>query len=128
MFCRVRYCGPNHHMEMVRNSGPYGEPEVIPANSRERGACRGCRGRRRLVGGAIGVEAYGRPHVSLDDWLGDTAARRLELECEPVEIFLPVLGPFAVARLLVVAGAAGEIGGQRMLGPRHRPVADAVAV
>ena len=53
---------------------------------------------------------------------------RLELAGEPVEVLLPVLGPFAVARLLVVAGAAGEVGRQRVLGARDRAIADAVAV
>ena len=50
------------------------------------------------------------------------------LRDEPVEVLLPVFGTFAVARLLVVAGAAREISRQRVLGARNRAVADAVAV
>ena len=52
----------------------------------------------------------------------------LELAGQPVEVLLPVLGPLAVARFLVVAGAAGEVGRQRVLGAGDGAVADAVAV
>ena len=59
---------------------------------------------------------------------GQRLPGRLELADQPVEVLLPVLGALAVARLLVVAGAAREVGRQRVLGAGDRPVADAVAV
>ena len=59
---------------------------------------------------------------------GSGPAGRLQLEGQPVEVLLPVLGPLAVSRFLVVAGTAREVGRQGVLGARDGPVADAVAV
>src|SRR5208337_765249 len=66
--------------------------------------------------------------VSLDDGARGGPARRLELEGQPVEVLLPILGPLAVSRFLVVAGTAREVGCQGILGAGDGPVADAVAV
>ena len=80
------------------------------------------------VGAAVGDQADPGAGVALDDGARERPAGRLELAGQPVEVLLPVLGPLAVARLLVVAGAAGEVGRQRVLGAGDGPVADAVAV
>ena len=82
----------------------------------------------RAVGAAVGDQADPGAEVALDTGAGSGLPGRLELAGQPVEVLLPVLGPLAVARLLVVAGAAGEVGRQRVLGAGDRPVADAVAV
>ena len=77
---------------------------------------------------AVGDQAHPGGEVSLDDGARDGPARRLQLEGQAVEVLLPVLGPLAVARFLVVAGAAREVGRQGVLGAGDGPVADAVAV
>ena len=51
-----------------------------------------------------------------------------ELAHQPVEVFLPIFGTFAVARFLVVAGTAGEVSRQRVLGAGNRAIADTVAI
>ena len=82
----------------------------------------------RPVRAAIGDQADLAARLALDDWRGQGRAGRFELARQPVEVFLPIFGPFAVARFLVVAGAAREVGRQRVLGAGNRAVADAVAI
>ena len=57
---------------------------------------------------------------------GTCCARRVELARQPIEVVDEVVRPLAVERLLVVAGAAGEV--RRHAGAGQRPVGNAVAV
>ncbi len=82
----------------------------------------------RPVRAAVGDQADLAAGLALDDRRRQGRAGGLELAHQPVEVLLPILGTLAVARFLVVAGAASEISRQRVLGAGNRAVADAVAV
>ncbi len=82
----------------------------------------------RPVRAAVGDQPDLAAGLAVDDRRRQGCPGGLELARQPVEVLLPVLGALAVARFLVVAGAASEVGRQRVLGTGNRAVADAVAV
>src|ERR1700756_617927 len=53
-------------------------------------------------------------------------ARRFKLPIDALHVALEVVGPFAVLRLFVVAAAAREVRGRRMIGPGQRAPADSI--
>ena len=66
--------------------------------------------------------------LSVKDRWRECCPRGFELECEPVQVFLPIFGALAVARFLVVAGTASEVSRQRVLGTGYRAVTNAIAI